>query len=154
MPDLSEYRAVAEALSVDAVALVPGPNFTRAMGQSFGSHERPVVVVIPASGTPAAIVPNLELGSWELVGFDGAVFDWRDQTGYQGAFEQLAVHLPLTSLAVEGQVMRVFVMKALSAAYSGLNIIDAEREISGLRARKTEADIAALQAAIDLSERA
>ena len=154
MPDLSEYRAVAEALSVDAVALVPGPNFTRAMGQSFGSHERPVVGVIPASGTPAAIVPNLELGSWELVGFDGAVFDWRDQTGYQGAFEQLAVHLPLTSLAVEGQVMRVFVMKALSAAYSDLTIIDAEREISGLRACKTEVDIAALQAAIDLSERA
>lgn len=79
MPDLSEYRQLAKDMSVDAMALVPGPNFTRALGKPFMSHERPFVVVIPAEGAPAAIVPNLELGSWALVGFDGAVFDWRDR---------------------------------------------------------------------------
>lgn len=154
MPDLSEYRQLAKDMSVDAVALVPGPNFTRALGKPFMSHERPFVVVIPAEGEPAAIVPNLELGSWELVGFEGAVFDWRDQAGYDDAFAALAEHMPLRSLAVEGQVMRVFVSVAFANAQPGLQIVDAEREISGLRIIKTDEDIAALQAAINISERA
>ncbi|MBO9447034.1 Xaa-Pro peptidase family protein [Ruegeria sp. R14_0] len=154
MPNLSEYRQLANEMSVDAVALVPGPNFTRALGKPFMSHERPFVVVIPAQGDPAAIVPNLELGSWDLVGFDGAVFDWLDQTGYDGAFAAMAEHMPLKSLAVEGQVMRVFVSKAFTRAMPDLRIVDGEREISGLRIVKTDDDIAALQAAIDASERA
>lgn len=151
---LSEYAAIAADLEVDAVALVPGPNFTRAVGHAFMSHERPFVLVIPASGPAAALVPNLELGSWELVGFDGAVFDWRDQTGYDAAFAALLEHLNIASLAVEGQVMRVFVHHALKKAQPDLRIIDAEREISAPRMIKTAPEIAALQAAIDISERA
>lgn len=151
---LADYQQLAKSLGVDALALVPGPNFTRALGHSFMSHERPFVLVIPAEGDPAAIVPNLELGSWEQVGFSGAVFDWRDQDGYHSAFTALAAHMPLRRLAVEGQVMRVFVHHALKQASPSLEIIDGEKAISGLRMIKTEADVAAMQAAIDLSERA
>ena len=109
---LAAYADVAAALGVDAVALVPGPNFTRAVIHPFMSHERPFLMVIPARGTPAALVPNLELRSWDLVGFDGAVFDWRDQDGYGAAFAALIAHLDIRSLAVEGQIMRVFVHHA------------------------------------------
>lgn len=136
------------------MALVPGPNFTRAVHHPFMSHERPFMLVIPAQGAPAALVPNLELGSWELVGFNGAVFDWRDQDGYDAAFAELTAHLSIKSLAVEGQVMRVFVHHALKTAQPDLVIVDGEREISALRMIKTEADIAAMRAAIDISERA
>lgn len=151
---LSEYQDLAHRLGVDAVALVPGPNFTRALGQDFMSFERPFLVIIPAEGAPAAIVPNLELTSFAHVDFDGAVFDWRDQTGYGEAFTALARHLPLSSLAVEGQVMRVFVHHALMQGYGTLDIIDAEREISGLRMVKTPDEVAALETAIDVSEQA
>ncbi len=151
---LSDLRAVAGTLGVDAIALVPGPNFTRSVGQAFMSHERPFVLIVPANGVPAAIVPNLELGSWAQVGFDGAVYDWRDQDGYQAAFDALATDMPLQSLAVEGQVMRVFVHHALKAALPDLQIVDGEAAISGLRMIKTDDDVAALQAAIDISERA
>ena len=151
---LSDYAKVAADLGVDAVALVPGPNFTRAIDHSFMSHERPFLLVIPADKPAAALVPNLELGSWELVGFGGAVFDWRDQVGYGDAFAALVDHLDISSLGVEGQVMRVFVHHALLAAQPSLNIIDAEREISGLRMIKTPQDITAMQDAIDISERA
>lgn len=151
---LSQYAAVARDLDVDAVGLVPGPNFIRALNHSFMSHERPFLLVIPASGPAAALVPNLELRSWDLVGFDGAVFDWRDQDGYDAAFAALTAHLNVTSLAVEGQVMRVFVHHALKTAQPDLRIVDGEQAISGLRMIKTPQDIAALQAAIDISERA
>lgn len=150
----TDLRALAQSLDVDAIALVPGPNFTRAIGRSFHSNERAFVVVIPAKGRPAAVVPNLELASWATVDFPGEVFDWRDQDGYAAAFEALARFLPLSSLAVEGQVMRVFVHHALKAALPDCRIVDAESDISGLRAVKTPADIEALGAAIDISERA
>jgi len=150
----AEYRQVARDLQVDAVALVPGPNFTRAFGKPFMSHERPFVAIVPADGQPAAIVPNLELRSWDLVEFPGAVFDWRDQDGYQAAFNTLTDHLPLKSVAVEGQVMRVFVHHALKQANPDLQIVDGEKAISGLRAIKTSCDIERIQRAIDISERA
>lgn len=154
LPDLSEYRQLAREISVDAVALVPGPNFDRAMGKSFMTNERLIVVVIPASGESAAIVPNLELGSWDQLRFEGAVFDWRDEAGYKGAFAALADHLSIMSLTVEGQVMRVFVSDALTEAMPGLKIIDAEHQVSKLRLIKSSKDVASLQAAITISERA
>lgn len=159
MPDtlnqrLDAYAAVAAGLGVDAVALVPGPNFVRAVIHPFMSFERPFLLVIPARGAPAALVPNLELRSWDLVGFDGAVFDWRDQDGYDAAFAALMDHLRIGSLAVEGQVMRVFVHHAFLRAQPDLKIIDAEREISALRMVKTPDDIEAMKAAIAVSERA
>lgn len=150
----AEYRGVARDLNVQAVALVPGPNFTRAIGKPFMSHERPFVVIVPTEGDLAAIVPNLELRSWDLVDFPGAVFDWRDQDGYQAAFDALADHMPLLSLAVEGQVMRVFVHHALKHANPDIRIVDGEKAISGLRAVKSPDDVARLEKAIQISERA
>lgn len=150
----SDLRKVATDLGVDAVALVPGPNFTRALGQAFVSHERQFVLFIGADGEDAAIVPNLELGSWAQVGFEGKVFDWRDQVGYQPAFDAVAKTMHIHKLAVEGQVMRVFTHHALKTAMPQLDISDGERALSGLRAIKTDADIAALRAAIGISEAA
>jgi len=150
----ADYRAVAKGLGVDAIVLVPGPNFMRAIGLGLSTNERPKLVVIPLSGRPAAIMPNLELTLFAGVGFEGEVFDWFDQTGYDSAFAALAAHLPLTSIGVEGQAMRVFVHHAFAGAYPGIRIIDAERPISQLRLRKSAAEIAALQKAIDISEAA
>lgn len=154
MRHLDDYRGVARAAGVDAVALVPGPNFVRLTGHDFHSHERPLVIVIPVDGPPAAIVPNLELGSFAALGFPGEVFDWRDQDGYAGAFAALARAMPLGSLAVEGQVMRVFVHHALVEAWPGLRIVDAEAGIAGLRLRKTPSEVAAMEDAIHISEAA
>ena len=71
MDRYNDFRELARRLGVDAVALVPGPNFTRLMRKSFHSMERPLVLMIPAEGPVAAIVPNLELGSWALLNFEG-----------------------------------------------------------------------------------
>ncbi len=155
--DLDRYqpfRATARDLDLDAVALVPGANFSRLFGVNFHTSERPLLVVVPAAGKPAAVVPNLELDSFAKIGFEGAVFDWRDQVGYQAAFAALAAHLPMRSLGVEGQGMRVFVHHALVDAYPGLKIFDAEKAISGLRLCKSASEIAALERAIAISEKA
>ena len=154
MDRYSDLRRIARKLGVDAVALVAGPNFARTLGKDFHVNERVELVVVPASGPPAAIIPNLEMGSWTPVGFEGPTFDYLDQTGYADAFAALARHLPLDSVAVEGQAMRVFVHHAMVAAWPGLRVIDGHREISALRLRKSAADIAALERAIAISETA
>ncbi|SPH18472.1 putative peptidase [Defluviimonas aquaemixtae] len=146
------HRRVARDLGVDAVALVPGSNFERLFKKGFHTNERPLVVLIPVEGAPAALVPNLELASFALISFDGEVFDWYDQTGYADAFAALAAHMPIRSVAVEGQVMRVFVHHAMATAWVGLRIVDAERQISGLRLCKSLEEIAALEEAIRISE--
>lgn len=148
------FRALARDLSVDALILVPGANFVRLLGKDFLSHERPMMVVIPVEGAPMALVPNLELASFDLVGFEGEVIDWRDQDGYRDAFVALARAMPLRSVGVEGQIMRVFVHHALAEAWPGLRIVDAEGAISGLRLRKTSAEITAMEEAIRISEAA
>ncbi len=151
---LSPLRGVAKSLSLDAVVLVPGANFQRTFGASFHQNERPLMVVIPATGSPLAVVPNLEMGSFAAIGFEGEVFDWKDQTGYQAAFDALFNHTQLSRVGVEGQSMRVFVHHAMKQAHASLDIIDAQREIAALRLCKNSAEIASLRKAIAVSEKA
>ena len=79
-------RQVMTTAGVDAVALVPGSNFRRVFAKSFHINERSLVVVVPKSGAPAAVVPSLEAASFELIGFEGAVHLWRDHDGPGDAF--------------------------------------------------------------------
>ena len=154
MDRYAPFREIARSNDLDAVALVPGPNFHRLYGKNFHTNERPLVIMIPAEGVPAAVVPNLELGSFALIDFEGAVFDWRDQDGYAAAFDALGAAMPLNRVGVEGQIMRVFVHHALRAGMPGVELVDAERAISGLRLRKTPEEIAAMERAIAVSEAA
>jgi Xaa-Pro dipeptidase len=148
------YRAVARKASLDAIALVPGANFSRLFGKEFHQNEKPLLVIIPADGMPAALVPNLELGSFEALAFEGEVYDWRDQVGYQDAFDQLLKKMSLASLGVEGQVMRVFIDQALRKASPGLSIQDTQKDIAALRLHKSDYELAAMRKAIGISERA
>jgi len=148
------YRAVARKASLDAIAIVPGANFSRLYGKEFHQNERPLVVVIPIEGMPAAVVPNLELGSFDALAFEGDVYDWRDQVGYQDAFDQLLRRMPIASIGVEGQVMRVFIDQAFRKASSSLSIVDAQKDIAALRLRKNDEEISAIRKAIEISERA
>lgn len=148
------FRDLASVQGLDAVALVPGSNFCRLFRKDFHQSERPLLVLVPITGTPAAVVPNLELDSFALVDFEGEVFDWHDQTGYQSAFESLFRHLDVTRVGVEGQTMRVFVHHAMRVAKPSLDIVDAEKSISGLRMVKNDEEISALESAIQYSEQA
>ena len=67
---------------LDAVAFVPGPNFRKLFVRDFHLMERPLVVIVPLIGDPVAIVPNIEMASFEPIEFPGPVFDWRDETGF------------------------------------------------------------------------
>jgi len=148
------FRRIARNQSLEAIALVPGANFARLFGQDFHQNERPLLVLIPTDGQVAAVVPHLELGSFASLGFEGEVFGWKDESGYQQAFNQLLHHYPIRSVGVEGQVMRVFVDQALRAALDSIRIVDAQQHIAALRLCKDKSEIEALKHAISISENA
>jgi Xaa-Pro dipeptidase len=151
---LDPIRAVAAAEGLDAIALVPGANFRRVFRRDFHQHERPLIVVVPVDGPPAAVVPDLELSSFAQIGLDGEVIPWRDQDGYDAAFDRLGRTLSVKRIGVEGQEMRVFVQLALTGAFPNAKIVDAHIPISALRLQKTVAEISAMREAIGVTERA
>ncbi|MEM7462623.1 MAG: Xaa-Pro peptidase family protein [Pseudomonadota bacterium] len=143
---------------VDAVALVPGPNFRNLFGRDFHLMERPLVVIVPSTGSPVAIVPNLEMASFEEIGFPGQVFDWRDEDGYEAAFEAAADALPelrdAKRFGLEAQRMRAFEQMALARVFPQAALTDEHQLISSIRLIKADRDIVLLRKAISISEAA
>jgi Xaa-Pro dipeptidase len=155
---LSPLTQVLSRTGLDALVLVPGANFRRVFNKDFHQMERPLAVIVPRAGEAVAVVPNLEMGSFQAIGFPGRVFDWRDEAGYQGAFMAAGEALPQlrngARIGVEGQRMRVFDLLALQKAFPGAAFMDAHADISRIRLHKTADEIARLRQAIRLSEAA
>jgi len=143
---------------LDAAAIIPGPNFRRLFAKDFHLMERPLVVLIPRHGDPAAIVPSLEMASFDMLDFQGTVHPWRDEDGYQHAFVTAAENVPHLKTAkrigLEAQRMRVFEQMALQAAFPDAQFVDAHSQISSVRLIKTTAEIEHLKKAIQISEAA
>src|SRR5579859_3605974 len=142
------------ALDLDCVAIVPGANFQFLTGGRFASMERPTILVIPAAGEVRAIVPALELLTWQGLEIDARVHAWRDIDGYADAFAAAAAGLAPGRLGVEGQRMRVFEELALRTVMPAAAIVDAQQGISRMRLRKDPGEIAKLRRAIAISEEA
>lgn len=156
-PRFEPVHDILRAAQLDAVAFVPGPNFFRLLGRDFHLMERPLVVIVPAQGSPVAIVPNLEMASFSTIGFQGDIFDWRDNDGYAGAFAEAAralPHLHKATIGLEAQRMRVFEQMALAKVFPKADFVDAHADLSRIRLLKTEEEIANLREAIRISEAA
>ena len=152
---LADFGPVMRHNGLDAVALVPGANFKRVFGKDFHQNERPLVVLATAGGPAVAIVPHLEMASFAKLDFRGEVFPWRDESGYEAAFQAAGAALgPLRRIGVEGQRMRVFEFLALSKAFAGAEVCDMHRPISRLRVVKSAAEIELLRQAVRVSEAA
>ncbi len=149
---------VLRAHDLDCIAFVPGANFRRVFSMDFHLMERPLVVIVPREGSPAAIVPNLEMDSFVKTGFEGRVFDWHDEIGYAGAFQSAANAIPHLKTAnrfgVEGQRMRAFEHLALMEVFPDAGFVDAHSELSSIRLQKTAEETALQKMAIEISERA
>lgn len=156
--DISAVISIVNSHDLDAIAFVPGANFRRILGSDFHLMERPLIVVVPSSGEPVAIVPNIELDSFRATGFEGAIFDWRDEAGFETAFANAAGALPQLSQAskfgLEGQRMRVFEQMALANAFPKATFVDAHEILSTIRLKKRPDEIENIRRAIRISEQA
>lgn len=145
------------AHGLDGVALMPGPNLLYVSGMHVHLSERPILLFVPADDEPAIIIPTLEAMKAQAAGIpEDRIFAWSDAEGYAGAFQQACAHLELTDylLGVEALHMRVLEMQMLQRYAPGLQIAHAEPALAALRSVKDAAELAAMEKAIAVAEKA
>jgi Xaa-Pro dipeptidase len=88
-----------QAVGLDCVALVPGPNLRYLSGLTLFMSERPIVALYPIDGCPALVLPELERGrAAEMTAGEVELFPYGDEEGYRPAFMRMAA-----ALALEGK---------------------------------------------------
>lgn len=159
MPDIHAERRqrlaqIAKAQGLGAIALVPGANFHYVSGLHFHLMERPTLLFVTAENQTVAIMPELERQKWSEAFPRALTFYWQDRDGYLGAFARAGEALAGQMIGVEGMKMRVFEGDALRRHFQQGAIVDAEAHLIYLRLAKSASEIAALEAAIRISETA
>ncbi|HRF98060.1 MAG TPA: aminopeptidase P family N-terminal domain-containing protein, partial [Aggregatilineales bacterium] len=96
--DYSERQAKLIGITgVDAVALVPGANFTYFTGLDFELSKRPTVALFSDEGL-IFIVPELEVPRIAQATYlSPRLIVWNDKDGFAGAFEEAVKKLKLTT---------------------------------------------------------
>jgi Xaa-Pro dipeptidase len=142
---------------LDGIALMPGASQTYFSGMHTHVSERPILLFLPVAGEPAVIIPGLEAMKAQAAGVpEGRIFAWSDEEWFAGAFERAAQVLGLAGAhwGVEALVMRVLELETLQKVAPGLRTSHAEPAITALRAIKDANEIAAMEKAVAVAERA
>jgi Xaa-Pro dipeptidase len=142
---------------LDGIVLMPGPNTLYLSGIHVHVSERPILLFVPADDDPAIIIPTLEASKARQAGLvDERIFDWSDDEGYTGAFQRACAFLELSDylLGVEALHMRVLEMELLHRYAPGLTTAHAEPIMGALRLVKDDDEVAAMQKAVHVAERA
>jgi Xaa-Pro dipeptidase len=145
------------AQGMDGIALMPGPNMVYLSGIHTHVSERPILLFLPADDDPAIIIPSLEAMKARDAGIpEERIFDWTDDEGYTGAFQKACAHLELSDylLGVEALHMRVLELELLQRYAPGLQIVHAEPVVGALRLVKDASELAAMERAIDVAQKA
>ncbi len=154
---LKKLNSQVLAHGFDGIALMPGPNMVYISGIHTHVSERPIILFIPADDEPAIIIPTLEAMKARDAGIrEERIFDWGDEEGYTGAFQRACAQLELSDylLGVEALHMRILELELLQRYAPGLTIAHVEPVMTALRIVKDDSELAAMQKAAEVAERA
>lgn len=151
---LSRLQAVLRQNEVSCLAAIPGANLRYLTGFNFHTSERPLVGFFPAEGTPALVLPALEMAKFADGGpYEVALFPFTDEGGPAEAFTGAAKALPeVSQMAVEYLVMRVQELRLIQRRMPNAIIREAEPLMDALRMTKDAAEVAAMRKAIQITE--
>jgi Xaa-Pro dipeptidase len=139
--------------NLDAIAVIAGPNMAYLTGGDFFLMERPTVLIFSRNQRPLAILPSLEVDSFQALNFDSEIVAWKDSEGYLDAFVKAGKIIgKVEKIGVEGQRMRVFEFNAMKHGFPNAEIVNAHNEIASIRLCKDESEIQNLKKAIKISE--
>ncbi|MFK7805811.1 MAG: M24 family metallopeptidase [Anaerolineae bacterium] len=154
---LTKIQKELKQKGLHGMALVPGPNMLYLSGMHAHLSERPIVLLIPAMGDPAVVIPTLEAPKARSAGIpDNLLFHWGDDEGYMGAFQQACQALGLAgqTIAVEKLYMRMLEWDMLEKFAPGLQREYADPILNGLRLIKGEDELVHIEKAIAIAEKA
>ena len=154
---IARLQEAMRAAGLDALAIACGANMFYLTGLDFHTKLRLTLALIPASGQPALVLPQMEAGrATELARAPLRLYPWGDAEGPGEALRQAAADLGLAGrrVGVEHTVMRVFELRALEAAAPGVAVEDATPLLAGLRMAKDAEELAAMRQAVRVIEEA
>ena len=157
MTDMFEARRMAlaallSASDIDAAVCVPGPNFYYLTGLTFALMERPTLLFVTRDGSVSALIPELERSVWTARGPAANTVYWQDSQGYQTHLQRLGESLKVTTIAAEGQRMRLFEANAIRDAFPQARLTDGQRMLNMPRLRKSASETEQVRRAIGISE--
>lgn len=154
---LSRLQRALSDHNLDCYALIPGPSLYYLTGISFHLLERPIVCLVPVSGEPAIVVPEMEQLKAEASPLEFSTFTYGEDPAAQAqAFSNAirALRLGQARIGIEPLRLRAFEAGLLEAAAAALSLTPAEAVMAELRAHKDDDEIASIREAVAIAEAA
>lgn len=142
---------------IDALAITPGPTMLYLTGLHFHVSERPIVVCFFPDRTAQIILPQLEAAKPKSATFELEIFDYgEDEADRTRAFSDAASAAKLDgkTIGVESLRFRHLESTLMQKALGSGKIVAADALITPLRMIKDENEIASIQQAVNVTQRA
>lgn len=149
-------EAMGEA-GLQGMAFNAGPSLTYLTGLHFHLSERPVVGLFTADNPPILILPELETGKLEHLSYTLKGFAYGENPDswwkvFQNALRAADIHH--MQVGIEPSWMRVLELNFLENAGPEINFVPGDACVAGIRIRKDESEISAMQKAVNIAQNA
>lgn len=143
---LARAREALASIGADALLVNAGPSLRYFTGVTWGTTERLVALLLPASGKPIMICPTFELGSLqaELL-IDADIRLWEED---ESPIDLVVDALPQNATLAVDPLLNFGAARKLGEKR---RIVDGAPIIDGLRMRKSAAELALMQQAKDMT---
>jgi Xaa-Pro dipeptidase len=153
----SRLAQAMQAKNLDAVALNAGPSLIYLTGLHVHLSERPVVGLFTPNLSPVIILPELESGKLANLPYPVQAFAYgEDPETWQTAFQEgvQAAQCSGGRVGIEPRYVRVLEMNLLEGADPSISFVPGEACLAELRIQKGEAELANMQAAVNVAQNA
>lgn len=153
----AQLAVALQTSELDVLALNPGKSLTYLTGLHFHLSERPVLVLFVPHTPPIIVLPELEALKVQSLNYPVQVFPYgEDPMTWTDAFRQAAKAAKINKkrIGVEPRCMRVLELRYLEGNAPQAQILSGEQILVSLRVKKDPAELAAMQEAVWIAQRA
>ena len=150
---IARARALMRANGIGAVLIEAGSSLVYFTGVRWGRSERLTAAVLPVDGPVLIVTPFFEEPSVrESLGIEAEVRVWEEDEDPLKVVAQFLNEHKLATLPVGiEETLRYFAVDGLQRALPGAKLVSANPVVRGCRMIKTQAEIALMQAAADVT---
>jgi Xaa-Pro dipeptidase len=151
---IAKAQAYMQTHNIDAIYLNAGTNLSYFSGMKWYASERMVGAILPAKGSIHYIAPNFEIGTLhDFKVVEGPIHGWQEHESPYQLFIDILKDLSIPSTATIGidESAPFFIFDGINKAQTGLNLINARGVTAHCRMHKSDAEIALIQGAMDMT---
>jgi len=152
-----KLKGVIKETEFDGLILNPGPSLYYLTGFHFHLSERPIIFIYKNNFNPALILPELELAKVTNSNFPIDTFPYQENPStWIDSFKKAANQLELSGnrLGIEPRGLRYLEQKFIEETSANIKLLPADKLIASLRMYKDEREIANMQEAAVIAEKA